>query len=78
MSVYHMYTVPGESRRGHWKSPGTGVRNDCDLLCGCWKPDQGLWESSSDPNHSPAADSLTSNQLKPSHLDHQLTLTIKS
>lgn len=25
------------------------------------------WESSSAPNHAPAADSLMSNQLKPSH-----------
>lgn len=25
-------------------SPRTGVMGSCETLCGCWEPDQGLWQ----------------------------------
>lgn len=41
MSVYRMYAVPEESRRGHLLDPsGTGVTDDC----GCWEWNPGLLE----------------------------------
>lgn len=33
MSVDHMYAVPVESIKGHWKPRGTGARDDFDLPC---------------------------------------------
>lgn len=35
--VYHVhYCITGRPEKGI-TSPGTGVRVDCELLCGCWE-----------------------------------------
>jgi hypothetical protein len=34
------------------RPPGTGVREDCELLCGCWELNLGLLEEQ--PVHLPA------------------------
>lgn len=35
-----VYLVPTQVRRGH-QSPGTGVADGLELLCGCWDPSTG-------------------------------------
>lgn len=43
MYVYHMCAVPKGTGRGVG-SPGTGVRDVCELFYGCWEPKRGPLE----------------------------------
>lgn len=43
MSVHHLHTVPPEAEEGV-RSPGAGVRDDCDPPHGCWESSAGPLE----------------------------------
>lgn len=46
LSVHHVYVQSAEAEEGAG-SPGTGVADGCEPICGCCKLDPGLLEKQS-------------------------------